>query len=144
MKEMLADPFRLQRFVEAQNPVFEQVRTELKQGHKRGHWMWFIFPQIAGLGSSEISKRFAISSAAEAVAYLQHPVLGKRLEDCADLVLKLSGKSAYDIFGTPDDMKFRSCMTLFAQVSPKTPVFEGNLKKYFDGVPDPRTRMQIL
>lgn len=143
MNETTGDPFQLIRFVEAQDTVFAQVRDELKRGHKRGHWMWFIFPQIAGLGTSEMSRRFAISSAGEAEAYLEHPVLGMRLKDCAGFVLKQSGKSAFDIFGTPDDMKFRSSMTLFAAVRPGSSVFEDNLKKYFGGIPDPRTRIQI-
>jgi uncharacterized protein (DUF1810 family) len=98
--------------------------------------MWFIFPQIAGLGTSEMARRFAISSLAEAEAYMQHPVIGKRLEECADFVLKISGKTAHEIFGSPDDLKFRSCMTLFARTTAKNPVFQENLTKYFGGKPD--------
>jgi len=131
--------FHLVRFVEAQDPVYAQVVSELKRGHKTGHWMWFIFPQIAGLGNSEMSRRFAISSAREAEAYLKHAVLVARLKECAELVLKVNGKSAYEIFGTPDDMKFRSCMTLFAEVEKESRVFEDNIRKYFNGVRDQRT-----
>ena len=132
------DLYQLHRFVEAQDPVYAQVCDELRRGCKTGHWMWFIFPQVAGLGSSEMSRRFAISSIAEAEAYLQHPVLRQRLEECAAIVLKISGKTARDILGSPDDMKFRSCMTLFAQAA-KNPVFKDNLTKYFGGKPDPFT-----
>ena len=131
--------FHLNRFVEAQDPVYAQVCSELKRGQKTGHWMWFIFPQLAGLGSSEMSRRFAISSVREAEAYLKHPVLGARLKECADLVLKVSGKSAYEILGTPDDLKFRSCMTLFAEVEKESSVFEDNIRKYFSGIHDQRT-----
>jgi uncharacterized protein (DUF1810 family) len=131
--------FHLIRFVEAQDPVYAQVCSELKRGHKTGHWMWFIFPQIAGLGNSEMSRRFAIGSVREAEEYLKHPVLGARLRECADLVLKVSGKSAYEVFGTPDDMKFRSCMTLFSEVENESSVFEDNIRKYFGGMRDKRT-----
>jgi len=101
--------------------------------------MWFVFPQIAGLGNSEMSRRFAISSVTEARAYMEHAVLGARLKECAELVLKVAGKSAYEIFGTPDDMKFRSCMTLFAVVEKESSVFEDNIRKYFNGDQDRRT-----
>ena len=131
--------FELTRFVEAQDPVYAQVCSELKRGHKTGHWMWFVFPQIAGLGNSEMSRRFAISSVTEARAYMEHAVLGARLKECAELVLKVAGKSAYEIFGTPDDMKFRSCMTLFAVVEKESSVFEDNIRKYFNGDQDRRT-----
>jgi uncharacterized protein (DUF1810 family) len=133
------DNFNLVRFVEAQDPVYAQVCSELKRGHKTGHWMWFIFPQIAGLGNSEMSRRYAISSAREAEAYLMHTVLGARLRECADLVLQVDGKTAYEIFGTPDDLKFGSCMTLFAEVEEESRVFEDNIRKYFNGVKDRRT-----
>jgi uncharacterized protein (DUF1810 family) len=136
MKVEQDDPYHLHRFVEAQDPVYAPVCEELKRGHKTGHWMWFIFPQIAGLGTSEMARRFAISSLAEAEAYMQHPVIGKRLEECADFVLKISGKTAHEIFGSPDDLKFRSCMTLFARTTAKNPVFQENLTKYFGGKPD--------
>jgi uncharacterized protein (DUF1810 family) len=133
------DPYHLYRFVEAQDPVYDQVCEELRRGYKTGHWMWFVFPQIAGLGSSEMARRFSISSLAEAEAYMQHPVLGKRLKECAALVLKISGKTAREIFGSPDDLKFRSCMTLFAKVDTEGSVFGENIRKYFNGGRDQRT-----
>jgi uncharacterized protein (DUF1810 family) len=133
------DPYHLHRFVDAQDSVYVQACSELKRGHKTGHWMWFIFPQMAGLGTSEMARRFAISSLGEAEAYIQHPVLGKRLEECAALVFKVSGKTAHEIFGSPDDLKFRSCMTLFARVAAKNALFEENLQKYFNGEQDRRT-----
>jgi uncharacterized protein (DUF1810 family) len=137
------DPFHLHRFVEAQDPVYSQVCEQLRGGYKTGDWIWFIFPQIAGLGSSENSRRFAISSLAEAEAYMQHSVLRKRLEECARLVLKVSGKTAHEIFDSPDDLKFRSCMTLFSRTSGKHPVFQDNLTKYFGGIPDPLTTKRL-
>jgi uncharacterized protein (DUF1810 family) len=139
MKVAPDDPYQLHRFVKAQDPVYVQVCTELKRGIKTGHWMWFIFPQIAGLGTSEMARRFAISSLGEAEAYVKHPVLGKRLQECTALVLKVSGKTAHEIFGSPDDLKFRSCMTLFSRATVKNPVFQDNLTKYFNGKPDPLT-----
>jgi len=139
MKVAPGDPYHLHRFVEAQDPVYAQVCDELKQGYKTGHWMWFIFPQIAGLGTSAMARRFAISSLAEAEAYKQHAVLGPRLEECAALVLRVSGKSVNEILGSPDDLKFRSCMTLFARTATKNPVFLDNLTKYFGGKSDPLT-----
>src|SRR5215471_14890599 len=108
------DPFNLQRFVDAQNSCFDRVRSELQDGKKRSHWMWFIFPQIKGLGHSPMAQKFAISSKEEAAAYLEHPMLGPRLRQCTQLVNCLEGGSIGDIFGNPDDLKFRSCMTLFA------------------------------
>jgi uncharacterized protein (DUF1810 family) len=131
-----SDPYNLQRFVQAQNPVFDQVLRELRSGVKTGHWMWFIFPQIKGLGHSPVSMEFAISSRDEARAYLQHPVLGPRLKECTRLVLQLESRSVEEIFGSPDDMKFRSSMTLFAQVSPEDDIFLRALDKYFGGAPD--------
>lgn len=133
------DPFNLERFVTAQDSVFKQVLSELKAGAKMSHWMWFIFPQIRGLGRSPISIEYAISTREEAQAYLQHPVLGPRLKECTQLVLDLEGRSATDIFDTPDDMKFRSSMTLFARVSTDDDIFERALRKYFRGVPDQLT-----
>ena len=130
------DPYNLDRFVQAQDGVFEPVLRELRSGVKIGHWMWFIFPQIRGLGRSPISIEFAISSQDEARAYLQHPVLGPRLKECTRLVLHVKGHSVGEIFGSPDDMKFRSSMTLFAQVSPDDDIFLRALQKYFGGVPD--------
>jgi uncharacterized protein (DUF1810 family) len=139
MKAGPGDPYHLHRFVEAQDPVYTQVLDELRRGSKTGHWMWFIFPQVAGLGNSEMSRRFAISSPGEAEAYLQHPVLGQRLEECAGTVLKVPGKTAREILGSPDDLKFRSCMTLFARAGAKNSVFEDNLTRYFGGKPDSLT-----
>ena len=131
-----ADPYNLDRFVQAQVGVFDGVLRELRVGVKMGHWMWFIFPQIKGLGRSPISIEFAISSREEARAYLQHSVLGPRLKECTRLVLLIEGRSVEEIFGSPDDMKFRSSMTLFAQVSPDDDIFLKALQKYFGGVPD--------
>jgi uncharacterized protein (DUF1810 family) len=130
-------------FVEAQAPVYDQVRRELKAGRKQSHWMWFIFPQIAGLGQSPMSIRFAIGSLDEAKAYLAHPVLGLRLRDCAQLALDVEGRTAREIFGSIDEMKFRSSMTLFARAAPDEDVFRRCLDKYFDGGPDPATLARI-
>jgi len=137
------DPHDLQRFVDAQATVIDRVRAELARGRKRSHWMWFIFPQIAGLGFSAMAQRYAIGSLDEARAYLNHPVLGPRLEDCTRLVLAADGSTASDIFGWPDDMKFRSSMTLFAQAAPDRPVFAEALRKYFDDEPDPETLKRL-
>ncbi len=131
--------FDLQRFVDAQDPVFEDVLLELGRGDKEGHWMWFIFPQLRGLGSSAMSQRFAISSRAEAEAYLAHAVLGPRLIQCTELVNAVEGSSAERIFGSVDAMKFRSSMTLFREAAPEGSVFDQALKKYFAGEPDTRT-----
>ena len=120
----------------AQDSIFRRVLSELQAGTKMGHWMWFIFPQVRGLGRSPTSIEYAISSRDEAQAYLQHPVLGPRLRECTQLVLNVNGRSATDIFGTPDDIKFRSSMTLFAQVSRDDDIFHRALQKYFEGVPD--------
>jgi uncharacterized protein (DUF1810 family) len=133
------DPHQLSRFVDAQEGVYERALSEIRGGLKRSHWMWFIFPQYDGLGSSDISKRYAIKSLAEAGAYLAHPVLGPRLLECAEAVHAVEDRSATEIFGSPDDMKLRSCATLFAQVSPRGSVFERMLDKYFDGKADERT-----
>ena len=133
------DPYDLQRFVLAQDRVFDHVLSELRAGMKTSHWMWFIFPQIRGLGRSPISLEYAISSREEARAYLQHPILGPRLKECTRLVLGVQGRAVKDIFGSPDDMKFRSSMTLFAQVSPEDDIFQRALEKYFAGVPDQLT-----
>ena len=129
-------PYDLQRFVLAQDPVFERVLAELRAGMKTSHWMWFIFPQIRGLGRSPVSLEYAIASREEAQSYLQHPILGPRLKECTRLVLEVEGRSVEEIFGSPDDMKFRSSMTLFAQVSPDDDIFQRALQKYFAGVPD--------
>ena len=131
-----SDSYNLERFVIAQDSIFKRVLSELQAGTKMGHWMWFIFPQIRGLGRSPTSIEYAISSRDEAQAYLQHPVLGPRLKECTQSVLNVNGRSATDIFGTPDDIKFRSSMTLFAQVSRDDDIFHRALQKYFAGVPD--------
>jgi len=137
------DPFDLQRFVDAQAAVYERVREELKNGRKQSHWMWFIFPQIAGLGHSAMAQRYAISSLDDAKAYLANPVLGPRLRECTRLVLQVVGKSALQILGSPDDMKFRSCMTLFARAAPEEALFRTALEKYFDGVEDSQTLTRL-
>lgn len=137
--EATGDPFDLDRFVRAQQGDYDRALAEIKQGQKRSHWMWYIFPQIDGLGSSPTAKRYAIRSAAEADAYLQHPVLGSRLAECAEAALRVPGKSARDVFGSPDDLKLRSSATLFAAVSPEGSVFHRLLERYFEGEPDPKT-----
>jgi uncharacterized protein (DUF1810 family) len=131
--------FNLERFVEAQAPVYRKVVAELEAGRKATHWMWFIFPQIAGLGHSAMAQKYAIASADEAAAYLAHPLLGERLRECSALVAAVAGKEAVDIFDPPDDRKFHSSMTLFAEVAPHEAVFQDNINKYFDGVPDQAT-----
>ena len=133
------DPYRLERFLSAQDPIYLQVVFELRAGYKTSHWMWFIFPQIRGLGRSPVSIEYAISSRAEALAYLQHPLLGPRLKECTRLVLNVEGRSAEEIFGPPDDMKFRSSMTLFAQVWAEDDIFSRALQRYFGGAPDQLT-----
>jgi len=135
----LSDPFDLQRFVEAQNPVFEKVCAELRKGRKEGHWIWFIFPQLRGLGHSAMATAFGISSRQEAAAYLDHAVLGPRLRECTRLVNLVEGREIEQIFGYPDDLKFRSSMTLFAGVASNNQIFQDALNKYFDGRPDPLT-----
>jgi uncharacterized protein (DUF1810 family) len=133
------DPHDLQRFVDAQGGVFEQALAELKSGAKRSHWIWFVFPQIEGLGRSETARRYAIASRAQARAYLEHPLLGARLRECAQAVCALRGRSAHEVFGSPDDLKFRSSMTLFAEVASDEGIFKEALRKYFDGRPDELT-----
>ena len=135
--------YDLERFVQAQDPVYAGVVDELRAGHKRSHWMWFIFPQIAGLGRSSMAQRYAIANDDEAADYLAHPVLGPRLRECANIVLSLQGLSANDIFGDPDDVKFRSSMTLFADTAPDEAVFQACIDKYFDGEPDPETLARL-
>ncbi|MEH6691695.1 MAG: DUF1810 domain-containing protein [Pseudorhizobium pelagicum] len=131
--------FDLERFTQAQAPVYRQVLAELQQGAKRSHWMWFVFPQVEGLGSSSMAERYAIGSRAEAEAYLRHPVLGPRLVECTQLMLQHEGTSANAILGSPDDMKFRSCMTLFAAVSEKGSPFERALAVFYGGNRDEKT-----
>jgi uncharacterized protein (DUF1810 family) len=136
---MADDPHDLHRFVEAQEPVIDQVKRELQSGRKRSHRMWFVFPQAAGLGSSETAQRYAISSQTEAEAYLTHPVLGPRLGECTALVNGIDGRSAHEIFGSPDDLKFRSSMTLFDAVADDPTPFRTALQRYYDGDRDERT-----
>ena len=133
------DPHNLVRFVQAQEDDYEQALYEISSGRKRSHWMWYIFPQFEGLGVSSTSKRYSIKSVAEAEAYLSHPVLGPRLVECAEAALRVEGLSALEIFGSPDDMKLRSCATLFACVSPAGSVFHRLIDKYFQGRSDGKT-----
>jgi uncharacterized protein (DUF1810 family) len=133
------DPFDLERFVSAQNPVYARVLEELRNGGKQGHWMWFIFPQLRGLGSSQLATAYGISSRQEAEAYLNHPILGPRLRECTRLVNLVEGRSIDRIFGHPDDLKFRSSMSLFASVASGNHIFKDALQKYFGGEPDPLT-----
>ena len=137
------DPHNLQRFVDAQSSVFEQVCSELRQGQKRTHWMWFIFPQMKGLGRSASAAYYGIGSLEEAAAYLRHPVLGPRLVECTQLVNKVEDRSIREILGSPDDLKFRSSMTLFARAAEDDTVFRTALKKYFGGEPD-RLTLELL
>ena len=139
----MTDPFDLARFVAAQSPVMDQVLAELRAGRKRTHWMWFVFPQIAGLGQSAMARRYAIASLAEARAYLVHPVLGGRLETCTGLANAVQDRSALEVFGAPDDAKFRSSMTLFKHAGDKT-VFEEALVKYFAGEEDAATVERLV
>lgn len=134
-----ADPHDLARFVTAQEGIYEDALAEIRRGHKESHWMWFVFPQVAGLGVSPTAQYYAIGSLAEARAYLAHPVLGPRLTACADAVLGVEGRTAHEIFGSPDDLKLRSSMTLFAQVAPGDSVFRRVLTRYYAGKPDQRT-----
>lgn len=133
------DPHDLDRFVQAQARNYDHALAEVRAGRKRTHWMWYVFPQVAGLGSSPTARRYAIRSLAEARAYLGHPVLGPRLVECAEAALGVEGRSAYEVFGSPDDLKLRSSATLFACVSPPGSAFHRLLDRYFDGQPDDRT-----
>jgi uncharacterized protein (DUF1810 family) len=135
----VTDRFNLQRFLDAQEDVYQTALAELRAGRKRSHWMWFIFPQFHGLGASEMAERYAIGSVEEARAYLAHAVLGPRLISCADALLAHEGRSAHDILGTPDDLKLRSSATLFAAVAERGSVFERLLDRFFDGQADMRT-----
>lgn len=139
----MADTYDLGRFVAAQEGVYGRALAELQAGAKRSHWMWFIFPQIAGLGASAMAQRYAIGSLAEARAYLAHPILGERLRACTAAVNAVSGRSAHAIFGAPDDVKFRSSMTLFAAAAPDEPLFAEALATYFGGAPDPLTLAKL-
>jgi len=133
------DPYDLQRFVDAQADVYDDVLDELRAGRKASHWMWFVFPQLRGLGHSPTAQRYGIASLDEARAYLAHPLLGERLRECTGLVLRVEGRSAHAIFGSPDDMKFRSSMTLFDVAAAGEPLFADALRTYFEGAPDRRT-----
>jgi uncharacterized protein (DUF1810 family) len=135
----MADPRQLDRFLSAQQPVYADVLTELRAGRKRTHWMWFIFPQLQGLGTSAMAQRFGITSLDEARAYLAHPVLGARLRECCELMLQVPQRSALDILGSPDDLKFRSCATLFSSAAPHDDLFQRCLDRFYAGQPDPRT-----
>lgn len=135
--------YNLQRFIDAQQSVIDSVITELKQGRKHGHWIWFIFPQIKGLGHSANSAFYGITSVQEAAAYLQHPILGPRLIECTQLVNSVEGRSAEDIFGEIDAMKFRSSMTLFSQAAPDNQIFIEALQKYFAGEVDALTATRL-
>jgi uncharacterized protein (DUF1810 family) len=139
----MQDTYNLQRFVDAQAPVFDRVLTELRQGQKQSHWMWFVFPQISGLGRSETARHFALSGLAEARAYLQHPLLGPRLEQCAQIIAPQTQRSARQLFGTPDDLKLHSSMTLFAMAAPDKPVFDAVLDTFFSGNRDSATLKQL-
>lgn len=146
----MPDPYNLQRFVDAQAPVYPRVLAELRAGQKQSHWMWFVFPQMTGLGRSPIAEKFAVSSLAEAQAYLAHPVLGARLRECTELVIAAAGRPIGDSLGYPDDLKFRSSITLFLRAAaaegsagPARAVFEEALRVFFDGKPDART-MELL
>ncbi len=141
--EHSSDPYNLSRFVHAQVEDYEQALSELRAGRKRTHWIWYVFPQIDGLAFSSTSKRYAIKSADEARAYLDHPTLGPRLLECAGALLRVEGRSAAEILGSPDDMKLKSCATLFASVLPAGSVFDLLLEKYFRGERDIKT-LQLL
>jgi len=137
------DPFALERFVAAQAGVIDRVLDELRAGRKQSHWMWFIFPQVAGLGRSPTAVHYAIASLDEARAYLAHPVLGARLRACTELVFDVEGKSAHDIFGSPDDLKFHSSLTLFARAAPSERIFSQALEKHFASRPDNATMVRL-
>ncbi len=133
------DEHDLQRFVAAQDPTYARVTDELRRGVKKSHWMWFVFPQLRGLGRSATAQRYGIASEDEARAYWRHPLLGPRLKECTELLLAIRGKTALEILGSPDDLKLRSSMTLFGRVAPEEPVFAQILERYFDGERDGRT-----
>ena len=135
----MSDAAGLERFVAAQAGIYATALAEIRAGRKQTHWMWFVFPQWAGLGSSATAQKYAIQDLAEAEAYLRHPVLGTRLKECAEAALSVEGRTAHDIFGWPDDLKLRSCATLFARVSLPGSAFARLLEKYYGGQPDPRT-----
>lgn len=137
------DPYNLTRFVRAQENDYEPALSEIRNGRKRTHWMWYIFPQLDGLAFSSTSRHYSIKSLAEAKAYLDHPILGPRLLECAQAVVRVEGRSATEIFGAPDDLKLKSCATLFACVPPRDSVFDRLLTKYYRGERDGKT-LQLL
>lgn len=139
----MSNDFNLERFVDAQQGVYDTALAELRAGRKRTHWMWFIFPQVAGLGRSAMAQRYAIASADEAAAYLAHPILGPRLRACAAAVAAHDDRSAHDVFDSPDDLKFHSSLTLFADVAPDEAVFQACLDQFFDGAPDAATLARL-
>ena len=139
----MPDSYNLRRFVEAQDPMYEQVCSELRGGRKTSHWMWFVLPQIAGLGDSPMAQHYAIGSRSEAVAYAEHPVLGPRLRECSAFVNAIEGSTAHQIFGSPDDLKFRSSMTLFALCAADPQIFLDALNKYYGGKDDPLTVQRL-
>ncbi|MCK6512336.1 DUF1810 domain-containing protein [Myxococcota bacterium] len=134
-----SDPHDLQRFIEAQANVYDIAFAEISNGRKRSHWMWYIFPQIEGLGYSDMAQRYAISGAEEARAYLEHPLLGERLQRICEVVLATEGRSMFDVFGSPDDLKLRSCATLFSAISPENSVFHRIIEKHYEQEMDART-----
>ena len=136
---MMSNENELQRFVEAQEPRIADAMAELRAGRKRTHWMWFVFPQLRGLGHSQMAWHFGIASRDEAVAYVAHPLLGPRLRDCVELVLAVRGRTAHEIFSSPDDLKLCSCLTLFGEVAGGDSVFDRALRQYYRGQPDPAT-----
>ena len=140
----MEDKYNLERFIKAQAGIYESVISELKNGHKRSHWMWFIFPQLKGLGNSSISIKYSISSPREAEEYLDHPILGSRIKECSRIVLNIDGFSAMQIFGSIDELKLRSSMTLFDAVQQNENIFELVLGKYFKGIKDKRTLDLLL
>jgi uncharacterized protein (DUF1810 family) len=135
----MSDAYNLHRFLDAQAPTYDSVLAELRAGRKSSHWIWFIFPQIMGLGHSAMAQQFAIASLDEAKTYLQHPTLGSRLRTCTELVLDVNGRSAEEIFSYPDNLKFRSCMTLFMAATPDNTLFKDALLTYFEDKPDQMT-----
>ena len=145
----MADRYDLDRFLKAQDArdgagsVYDRALGELRAGRKRSHWMWFVFPQLAGLGHSDMARRYGLAGAGEAAAYLDHPVLGRRLRACVAAAAAVEGRSAREVFGTPDDLKVRSCLTLFARVAKDPADFQATLGKYYGGAPDPAT-LRIL
>lgn len=139
----MPEPYDLQRFVDAQQSIYPQALAELRAGYKQSHWMWFVFPQITGLGHSSMAQRYAIADLHEAQAYLQHPLLGPRLEECAQAMLQHSDRTARQILGSPDDMKLRSSMTLFATAAPERTIFQQLLDSFYGGKADPETLKRL-